>query len=50
MMKFFKGLYFILYMICICFFVKDCMEYSITAIIWITLAMFNLIKYIKIKV
>jgi len=50
MMKFFKGLHFVLYMICICFFVKDCMEYSITAIIWITLAVFNLTHYIKIKV
>lgn len=44
-----KGIFFILYMICITFFVRALFEHSYSAIIWIILAICNLLKFIKIK-
>lgn len=49
MRNFFRGLSFILYMVCLCFFIRDLYHHSYTAIFWIALAIFNLIQYINLK-
>lgn len=49
MRDFFRAVHFILYMVCLCFFIQNLLERDISAIIWFSLAVFNIINYINLK-